>query len=552
MQVDLIIKNAKVYTVNKKQPWASCLAVKDGKFVYVGNEDGLKEYEGPVMDCEDKLIIPGLIDSHTHVGYSAKATVAVASVTLMAEGKPAIMEEIRNYVKEHPEQSDYNFSLSVTHLKGETIKFEELDAIIADKPIKIMETEQHSMWCNTKLFKSYKVDDYAPDPSPGYNVYERDPDGRINGRIYEMNTLPDFPTLVDDKVYYDNLDMMMNFCRQQGIVALFDAGVPAGVFDNAEQFYRCLSEYDKQGKLPVYFEAGLHLVKPYQLDGSVKVLKDFGEKYNSEHFNIRTMKMQTDGTFNGRTACVTVPYLDNGKVGGMLVDKKRLEEFMLELNENGIDFHLHSVGDMTVRTILDCVENCKKKLGDKFTIQVTVAHVELTPDEDLGRFAKLGVIVNFTPYWFGGCSISGGIEAAEKFLGKERAHKMYRCASIWNTGARVNFSSDSVAFYMPVWSPYLGMEVAITRQFDEACYMKSDYRDAPVYPCNEEKMNLAQMIEGYTINNAIMMKLDDKLGSIEVGKEASFNIYKENLFDVDPHDLHSQLPEAFYIRGIKQ
>ena len=551
MLADLIIKNAKIYTVNTKQPWADTLVVKDGKFVYVGNEAGASEYDGPTEDAGEKLILPGLIEGHTHVGYAARGTVAAPAVKLASEGKAAILEEVRASIDGNPGQKEYNFNLSVNNLHGETIKFEELDAINDEVPIRIMESEQHSMWVNTKKFKTLGVNDYAPDISPGYSVYERDPDGRINGRIYEMCTLPDFPEPIDEEVYYKSLDMIMDFCRQQGIVAMFDAGVPSGSFENAEQFYKCVSEYDKQGKMPIYMEAGLHLVKPRQLDTAIETLREFDRKYSTGNFKIRTMKSQTDGTFNGRTACVTVPYLDNGKSGGMLVPPERLEEFMLELNEAGIDFHLHSVGDQTVRSILDCVEHCKKKLGDKFKIQVSVAHVELTPDEDLGRFAELGVIVNYTPFWFGGICISGGIQAAEAYLGKERTRKMYRANSVWNTGAIVNFSSDNVTFAMPFWSPYLGMEVGITRQFNESGFA-GDYSKCPVYPCDEEKLSMAQMIRGYTINNAIMLKLDDRIGSIEPGKDASFNIYKENLFEVDPQEIHNQLPEAVYFRGKKQ
>ena len=81
---------------------------------------------------------------------------------------------------------------------------------------------------------------------------------------------------------------------------------------------------------------------------------------------------------------------------------------------------------------------------------------------------------------------------------------------------------------------------------------EADFRESEVYPCKEERLNLAQMIEGYTINGAKQLKLDDRIGSIEVGKEATFNVFKNNLFEADPFELHNQLPEEFYIRGEKQ
>ena len=550
MPADLIVKNAKVYTVNKKQPWATALAVKDGKFIYVGQDSGLADFEGPVIDAEEKLILPGFIDAHCHLGYSIRMTVAPQSTRIQAVGKDNILAEIKAAIEAEPGKDAYYFSLDLSHLEGKTIKFEEVDAICKDVPVRIVEAEQHSVWCNTKFFKTLGFDDYAPDMSPGFNIFERDPDGRINGRIYEMNIYPVAPDPIDENVFYDELDKFTEWNRTHGLVAVFDAGVPGA--DDAGQFYKCLSEYDKQGKLKFYVKAGLHLTRPNQFDTAIETLREFDRKYSTENFQIDTMKTQTDGTFNGRTACVTEPYLDNGKCGGTLVPYEKLEQLMLDLNEEGIDLHCHSVGDGTVHMILDAVESCKKKLGDKFTIQVTVAHVEQTPNEDLGRFADLGVMVNFTPFWAGGACIGGGIKAAESFLGYERAHKMYRMNSVYNTGAVVTFSCDTVGLVMVAWNPLLGIEVGMTRQFDAEHFVDDNTRYCPEYPCREEKMSLAQMIEGYTINGAKQLRLDDKIGSIEVGKDASFNIFKNNLFEIDPYDIHKELPEEFYIKGVKQ
>ena len=548
--MDLIIRNAKIYTVNKKQPWATALVVKDGKFAYVGQDIGLADFDGPVIDAGGKFIIPGLIDSHCHLGYSIRSSVAPKSTAIKATGKEHILAEIKAEIEANPGKNAYYFTLDVSKLEGATIKFEEVDAICKDVPVRIVEAEQHSIWCNTKFFKTLGFDDYAPDMSPGYNIFERDPDGRINGRIYEMNIYPVTPDPIDENVYFDEFDNFSQWSKQHGLAAIFDAGVPG--FADTEQYYKCMSEYDKQGKLPFYVKASLHLTRPNQFDNAIETVHEFGKKYNTEHFQIDTMKTQTDGTFNGRTACVTEPYLDNGKKGGTLVPYGRLEQLMLDLNEVGMDLHCHSVGDGTVRMILDAVENCKKKLGNDWKIQVTVAHVEQTPDEDLGRFADLGVYVNFTPFWAGGICIGGGIKAAESFLGNKRAHRMYRMNSVYNTGAVVTFSCDVVGLMMKAWNPYLGMEVGITRQLDMMHVSEADFRESEVYPCKEERLNLAQMIEGYTINGAKQLKLDDRIGSIEVGKEATFNVFKNNLFEADPFELHNQLPEEFYIRGEKQ
>lgn len=143
--------------------------------------------------------------------------------------------------------------------------------------------------------------------------------------------------------------------------------------------------------------------------------------------------------------------------------KKELK-ILKELNEKGFNFHFHCVGEGAVKTILDAVEIVKKELGDDFKVKVTIAHNMTIRDEDLSRYKELGVFVNFTAWWFAGAGLAGGAEQLATFLG-DRAYKMYRAKSVWNTGAMVTWSSDNTEFGdFSHWNPMLGMEIAMTRQ----------------------------------------------------------------------------------------
>jgi len=125
---------------------------------------------------------------------------------------------------------------------------------------------------------------------------------------------------------------------------------------------------------------------------------------------------------------------------------------------------------------------------------------------------------------------------------------------VFETGAIVSFSSDEVELHnMDRWSPFWGMEVGLTRQDPDFGQPLADGRKdgstAPVYPPADECMTMEQLVEGYTLNGAKQLGIEDQIGSIEVGKDADYLVLGENLFEVDPYRLHDVVPERVYIKG---
>ena len=130
----------------------------------------------------------------------------------------------------------------------------------------------------------------------------------------------------------------------------------------------------------------------------VEKVKRFREKFDSEHLNVHTFKVFMDGTLRIETAAQVTPYVDTNKRGGTTFTKEEVAEVMKLLNEAGLDFHAHTVGERSSRTVLDGVELARKELGDNFHVKVTCAHLEIQDDADMDRFAKLGVTANYTPW----------------------------------------------------------------------------------------------------------------------------------------------------------
>ncbi len=180
-------------------------------------------------------------------------------------------------------------------------------------------------------------------------------------------------------------------------------------------------------------------------------------------------------------------------------------------------------------------------------VRVTCAHLEIECDDDLDRFAKLGVFANFTPHWH-----SGDPAIAATWLGMERACKQFRCKSVWDSGATVAWSSDNIVFMdFTTWNPYLGMEVGMTRWITEKTRDYPFTVAAKVFPPENERMNIEEMLIGYTINGAKQLGIEAKKGSIEVGKDADFLVFDKDLLTAEHEGFSHNLPSDVYFGGKK-
>lgn len=121
MKADQIIKNAKIFTADQSNPLAAALAVKDGKFVYVGDEAGLADYEGEVADLGGKFIMPGIIDSHVHVTVGVGFEYTDLGVFVSCSGKKEIMDFMADYIRNNPGLTRYRFLLERGRLNGEDL-----------------------------------------------------------------------------------------------------------------------------------------------------------------------------------------------------------------------------------------------------------------------------------------------------------------------------------------------------------------------------------------------------------------------------------------------
>ncbi|MBO6147863.1 MAG: amidohydrolase [Lachnospiraceae bacterium] len=550
MKVDQIIKNAKIYTSDKNNPMAGALAVKDGKFVYVGDEAGLSEYEGDVTDLGGKFIMPGIIDSHVHVtmgaGYEGTS---FGEFILNVNSKKEALDFMTDYMKKHPGEERYRFMLDKKYLHDDNITKEDLDAICPDGEIQIQEAQGHSIWVNSKILEKHGLTDDTPDPVPGLSFYVRK-DGHITGEMSEGAT--ELPVILDSSMNMTDeqidaaLQRWIDFSVSVGVTGVFDAGIP-GFPEFHERVYSRLCEMDRQGKLPIYVDGCYVISAAWEVEEGLKELKRFQKQYNTEHMKVHTMKLFMDGTLKLHSGAMVTPYADTGELGCTAMNTDEVAELLKVLNAENFDFHVHTVGERASRVVLDGVERARKELKDDFHVRVTSAHLQIQDDADLSRFAEQGVIANYTPWWH--CE---DVDMYKLLFGEKRGANMYRCKSVWDSGALVTWSSDTIVYLdFSSWNPYLGMEVGMTRFITEKTKI-NDFEKAPgVFPPASERMGIEEMLQGYTINGAIQLGIEDRKGSIEVGKDADFLVFDKDLLTAEHEGFSHNKPEDVYFCGKK-
>ena len=339
MKADKIIKNAKIFTSDKDNPTASALVVKDGKFVYVGDEAGLSEYEGEVTDLNGKFIMPGIIDSHVHVTIPVGFEYADMGERLEPNGKQEALDIMEKYIQSNPGEKRYRFLLEKRFLNGEDIVKEDLDAICPDAELQIQEGEGHSIWVNSKILDRHGITDDTLDPIPGLAEYVRDKDGHVTGNCIEGAA--EIPIILDsgmeltDEQVDAALKRWIDFSVEYGVCAVFDAGLPGDpVFH--EKVYKRLLELDKQGKLPVYVDGSLVINAERDAKEGLEEVKRLHREYDSEHLKVHTMKIFMDGTQKIHTAAMVTPYVDVGTLGATAFSAEGIKELFTLRNSRSI------------------------------------------------------------------------------------------------------------------------------------------------------------------------------------------------------------------------
>ncbi|PCI62183.1 MAG: amidohydrolase [Gammaproteobacteria bacterium] len=511
-----VFKNGAIYTVNEQQPWATAIAIKDNKIIYVGNNDNINNYIGnatKVTDLNGKMMMPGFHDVHIHPIESGSDN---TSFLLNTDENNAenFIDVIADAAQSNPNAEwliGYGHSI-FTLLDANRSPLAIIDQAVADRPVIIMEQTSHSMWVNSAALARAGIDKNTPDPLGG--IIGHDPQtGELNGLLIDNagNIVMDLamqPTTMSMQRDYDGLvQYTLPELAKNGITSIVDARS----FWQRDDHLTWLKA-NENNALTVRVDVGLWLYPNDDDDVQIAQLKQLYSNNDNSLLHFNQIKLYADGILINTTAAMKDAYNFDllgiaGNKGLNYFTQQRIEKYISALEPQGFDFHIHAIGDRGIHEALNAIENAGSEQG-----RHRITHVEIVDPIDIPRFAQLNVTAD--------AQVAGDFTQPEfwhdndEFIGAVRADNLIPIKSLHNAGARITLSSD---WSVSPFNPFIGLQNAVTR--------------AP------QELTLAQAIQAYTINSAYVMRQEDKVGSIEVGKLADLVILDRNIFDIDVNTI---------------
>ena len=544
IQPDLVILDAKVFTVNPAQPWAEAFAITGGQVSAVGSTAGIAALAGPATVIESlngALVMPGLNDVHVHLGLGG------TMITWELALSPAeSLDEICAKVRHHAQNLGPG-EWVVGGVVGSTVldeaafdvkALEALDQASAGHPVLLRDETMHNRWVNTAALNAMGVGEDTPDPEG--SRYVRDSQGRLTGWLFEMEASSHAEAVFQASI--NDPDSRNRTSIRNAIAALNSVGVTS-VQDagSMEYLFRALQDLDKAGELSLRVVTSTPVAPFVEPGATGGELSELAQSYRSEHVRPDFVKFFLDGVPTTRTTALLDPYICHdhtedpeyrGEPYWTLTD---LQSELRSVAGRGIGAKLHASGDGSVRRALDAIQQVREEVGDGINFQI--AHASLISDQDLPRFASLNVVADSSPHmWFP----NEILDAVRNQIPAHNLKKIFPHKTLLQAGAIVAAGSDwPVGAASP--SPWLGLQTIITRRSPDPAVSGA--------VVEEEALTLEEALEVFTANPATAMGLGRVTGRLQEGLSADFIVLDRNLFEIPVGDISKTTVTATWFEG---
>ena len=528
-EADWVLRGGTVYSMDETATHYSAVAFSGNRLVWLGETEAADTLIGPdtqVIELAGRTVLPGFIDTHIH---SMDTLPLVNAVKLSPyDSAEQVLEDIAEHARTHPYQNPLlgsGFLAPAFGVGGPTAA--QLDAIVPDRPALIIDEGGHTGWANTLALEAAGISRDTPDPVPGAHFFQRDGEGNPTGWLVEGAAI-DPVTEALGVISEDALALAApDFFKDMSAVGL-TAAFDAGMIDTRELGRRLALKMVEAGEFPVRMVASLYVNQPEQLTDALTTLQALNARYNHPLFNVSTLKLSLDGTVEAKTAVMLEPYiLPEGHEAKPLLPNPVMFDAVAAAHAANVDLHLHAIGDGAVRSALDAIERAKG-LHPESDTRTTICHIEIVHADDVSRFAELGVVAQTTPTWF------YYDDLALRYLGVGRFNQMYPLASILRHGGKVTLGSDYPVSWIgkDALNPMFNIEMAVTRQ-------QAGNPEVPVQARVSERLSVDQAIRAHTSDAAWQLRLEDQIGTLEVGKLADIVVLDRDPYTADPYAIHT-------------
>jgi predicted amidohydrolase YtcJ len=397
-----------------------------------------------------------------------------------------------------------------------------LDILFPEQPVYLESSFGHAAWVNSRAMAIAGIDENTEDPPQG--VIERDPEtGEPSGTLRDAAML-----LVKNKVPPLSLAQKMDQVRA-GVALAHSVGITAVIEPGVDdELMEPIVNLDDANELNMRVVASMSPInwQPGAFDDEVFAYLETRRQWRRPNIDVDSVKIYMDGVIEYGTSPLLEPYEDEdygSGEGSYFYEQAVVDRYFTRFDKMGLQVHVHAIGDAAIRRALDGFEAMRAANGMSDN-RHQIVHLQLIHEDDRPRFGDLNVGAVFQSLW--AYPDPAALELDIPMLGEDRTWQMYPIKSIRDLGGRIVGGSD---YWVTDLNPLLAIETAVTRQNPWT-------GEGPVL--NEaERVDLATMIEAYTINGAYQMKLDDVQGSIEVGKRADFVVIDRNLFEVPASEI---------------
>ncbi len=543
MITDLVIYNAKIYTVNDAQPWAEALAVKDGIIQFVGSNADVQSYIGNntnVVDLEGLLVMPGMQDAHLHA-IEAGMNEAICEFPL--EESFATYERLAKRCVADWEDGDWVLGdwvlgagayagglIESIELEGE-LPIDVLDRASPEKPMLILDAYGHGAWANTLALKAVGYDKLREQPQGGL-VHRDEASGRLSGVVFEnaYQNLQDVAWKAGllsrwkTEASETGLKVALEQLAENGLTSVSDAGGywprgHVGIWQNLE----------KKNELTVRASNALYVYPDKDFDKQLRELKKYFSNNPDALLRFNQAKLYVDGILSYGTSALYEPYTNtpasplSAPLGYNYFQQKILERYVIELDALGFQLHFHATGDRGVGQVLDAI-GAARAVNGTTDRRHRITHLYQVAPADILRFKELGVVADFQ---------IGEQNAGRESVGfmrgiiGERVERLLPIREFLDAGVMTTLSTDWDAEPL---SPFESLEASLTRN-------------------GQTVPDLATAVKLKTINTAYLLHQEDKTGSLEVGKFADLIVLDRNIFEIRQRNLHKTLVIATLLEG---
>lgn len=511
---DLIIQNAKIYTVNQNFEVAESMAISDGKILAVGKSNEiLKKFKSKnIQNLQGKTVLPGLIDAHCH--FTGFALDGWKCELWGTKSWDEIVDKLQQYSTNAPMEWLYGRSWDQNDWAiKEFPNKEKLDQLFPDRPVYLKRIDGHAAIANQKALDIAGIT--TKTKINGGEIEQKN--GKLTGILVDnaMLLVEKFIPEIDENLAKKYLAEMQKTCFSYGLTSVHDCGITEHQFSLLEKI-----QDEKILKMKIFALLG---------DDSTTYDKWISRgRFTDGNITFGGYKVYSDGALGSRGACLLHDYSDKKDWKGFLLsDQEHFESLAKKLKKSNLQMVTHAIGDSANRTILKIYGGV---LGIKNDRRWRIEHAQIINKADFDLFGKYSIIPSVQPthatsdmYW------------AEQRLGKERLKFSYAYEDLLEQNGWLPLGTDfPVEEINPIKTFFAAVARKDSKGFPEKGFQK------------ENALNREQALRGMTIWAAKAAFQENELGSLEVGKSADFVILNQDLMQVEESEiLETKVLETF-------